>query len=99
MAILAEQVSDRHSYGVWPPVLLVRRAEGGADFGVFRSAGERGSEGIRVGDASCEAAAFVPLVIWLQAIDAADLLRHVELGGIFKVGGPVERAHVKSIHP
>src|SRR5580704_6681012 len=91
IAILAEQVSDRHSNGVWPLVLLVWRAEGGADLGVFRSAGERGSEGIRVGDASCEAAAFVPLVIWLQAIDAADLLRHVELGRIFKVGGP---AHV-----
>jgi hypothetical protein len=33
----------------------------------------------------------VPLVVWLQAIDAADLLCHVELGRIFKVGGP---AHV-----
>ena len=91
VTILAEQVSDRHPYGVWPPVLVVWGAEGGADFAVFRSTGESGDEGILVGDTSCEVGAYVPLVIWLQPIDAAESLRDVELGRILKVGDP---AHV-----
>ena len=58
---------------------------------MFRSAGERGSEGIRVGNASSQFGAYVPLVIWLQTIDAAELLGHVELSWIFEV---CDTAHV-----
>ena len=89
--VLTEQFSDWHPYGIWPPVPVVWRAERGADLGVFRSAGERGSEGIRVGNASRQFGAYVPLVIWLQTINAAELLGHVELGRIFEVCHP---AHV-----
>jgi hypothetical protein len=91
VAVLAEQVSDRHPHGIWALAVVVRHAEGTLDFRVVRSAGEGGSEGVRVGDASCEVGAYVPLVIWLQAIDAAESLRRVELSRIFKVGGP---AHI-----
>src|SRR3984885_14612964 len=63
--VLAEQFSDWHLYGFWPPVPLVWRAERGADLGMFRSAGERGSEGIWVGNASRQFGAYMPLVIWL----------------------------------
>ena len=63
VTILAEHVSDRNPYGVWAPVLVVWHAKGDPDFGVFRAAGERGGEGIRIGDASCKVGAYVPLVI------------------------------------
>jgi hypothetical protein len=89
--VLTEQFSDWHPYGFWPPVSVVWRAERGADLGVFRSAGERGGEGIRVGNASRQIGAYVPLVIWLQTINAAQLLGLVELGWIFEVCDP---AHV-----
>lgn len=88
VTILAEQVSDRHPNRVWPLVLVVGRAEGAANAGVLSPAGERGRKGVLVGDAGCAIGAYVPLVIWPEAIDAAMLLCRVELGGIFKVGGP-----------
>src|ERR1700744_5744323 len=91
MTLVAKQVSNRHPYGLGPPVPVVWGVESGADFGMFRSTGERGGESIGVGDASCEGGTYMPPVVWLQAVYAAELFRDVELGRILKVSDP---AHV-----
>src|ERR1700691_3766606 len=76
---------------VRPVVWVVWGPEGGANFQVVHSAGKRGSEGIRVGDASCERAASMPFVVGLKTINATKSLSEAELGRILEVGSA---AHV-----
>ncbi len=87
-SVLAQQLSNRYQEGAWPYTRVVRRGDNRPNLGVLGSAGECGSKGIEIGNASCELAAFVPLVRRRQAVDAAGPLHTVKLGGIFEIGSP-----------
>ena len=84
--VVAEQAGDRHPYDTRAVLPDVGHAEGGAHVGVRGAAGERGSEGVRVGNAAGHIRAYVVPTARPQPVDPGAPLVRVELGGILKIG-------------